>query len=199
MMHTRTYPFTRRVRLGLNALLSRSSQLPSHYAKRDQILALARRHRLRTLVETGTYLGDMVWSLQDHFDRIYSIELDAALALRARQLFKRRQGIEIIAGDSAAVLPRVLSQLSGPALFWLDAHYSGGITAGADEPPPILEELRHVLANNGGHVVLIDDARLFDGTDGYPTLGDVEAMAATAQQSRRTAQRGDIICLDTPA
>ena len=53
----------------------------------------------------------------------------------------------------------------------MDGHYSGGSTALSDVP--ILAELAAVLGAPIDHVVLIDDARLFDGTDGYPRLVDV--------------------------
>lgn len=81
----------------------------------------------------------MTWSLRKEFDRIYSIELDPVLAARAARLFKGRQGIEMMVGDSATVLPLVLERLDDPVLFWLDAHYAGVITAGRDHEPPSSE------------------------------------------------------------
>jgi hypothetical protein len=140
-------------------------------------LAILREYRERfgldTMVETGTYLGDTVAALRDDFRSIITIELDHALAAAATRRFRDDPRVEVLQGDSGLLLPRVLGRLQGPALFWLDAHYSGGVTAGA-EANPIVRELRSVLIHDiPGHVILIDDARLFDGTDGYPALGEV--------------------------
>ena len=58
-----------------------------------------------------------------------------------------------------------------PALFWLDAHYSGPITARGVLDTPIVQELAAIRAHPvAGHVVLIDDMRDFTGADGYPTV-----------------------------
>jgi hypothetical protein len=62
-------------------------------------------------------------------------------------------------------------------LFWLDAHYCGGMTAKGSEETPVIKELTQVLAHPvAGHVILIDDARCFTGKNGYPTLGEVSAI-----------------------
>jgi hypothetical protein len=54
------------------------------------------------------------------------------------------------------VLPKFLMFLDGPALFWLDAHYSGGDTAVS--PPPVHSEIRAILGR-GEHrdVIFVDD------------------------------------------
>ena len=55
--------------------------------------------------------------------------------------------------------------------FWLDGHYSAGVTAGAEKDSPISAELdvihKHSIVQ---HVILIDDAHCFDGSNGYPHL-----------------------------
>ncbi len=77
--------------------------------------------------------------------------------------------MRIILGDSGIELKRLLPQLRGPTVFWLDAHYSGGSTAG-DGYVPILEEIDAVsTACQYPHAILIDDMKDFIGADGYPT------------------------------
>jgi hypothetical protein len=50
-------------------------------------------------------------------------------------------------------------------LFWLDGHFCGGVSAHGDKGTPILEELNLILSHRvKEHVILIDDARLFNGT-----------------------------------
>jgi hypothetical protein len=59
--------------------------------------------------------------------------------------------------------------LQQPALFWLDAHYSGPLTARGPLDSPIAQELAAIAAHPvRGHVILIDDMRDFNGTGGYP-------------------------------
>lgn len=120
------------------------------------------------LVETGTWKGDTVRALQPRFDRLISIELVEALARRVAREHRRCPNVQIVVGDSAVRMPEVVASLSGPTVFWLDAHYSGGVTGG-DGQVPIYAELDRVMAFKDKHVVIIDDMRCFDGTDGYPT------------------------------
>ena len=82
---------------------------------------------LKTLVETGTYYGEMVAAMKSRFDRIYSIEFVPELADRAKRKFARDQHVRIFCGDSRVVMPEVLALLKGPALFWLDAGYYGWV------------------------------------------------------------------------
>ena len=70
----------------------------------------------------------------------------------------------------------MLQELKEPAIFWLDGHYSGGITARIEKYSPIEEELqtlRHY--RESAPLILIDDARGFLGEHGYPTLEELEA------------------------
>jgi hypothetical protein len=134
----------------------------------------ASRFDLHVLVETGTYLGDMVAGVSDAFDQIYSIELDHTLYARARRRFSSAVHVHLLQGDSGKLLPSVLARMSRPCLFWLDAHYCGGITSRGDQETPIARELECILSHNlRGHVILIDDASGFNGTNGYPTLDEV--------------------------
>jgi hypothetical protein len=87
--------------------------------------------------------------------------------------------VSILLGDSCQVLPHVLHELQVPALFWLDAHWSGGVTGRGDTQTPLIEELQLVLAHPvDGHVVLVDDARLLGVDEDYPTLNEICALVA---------------------
>src|SRR5262249_15537365 len=89
------------------------------------VLEYARRYGLRILVETGTYYGEMVAAMKNHFDEIHSVEYDSRLAQRAQKKFARQHHIHIHEGDSQQVVPEILPSLREPALFWLDAGYYG--------------------------------------------------------------------------
>lgn len=126
------------------------------------IRKIAKKTKIPIFIETGTYLGSTVNGVKDLFEEIYSIELDTKLATRAKELFREIKKINILEGDSANVLPQLLKGINRPVLFWLDAHYSGGITAKGEVECPILDELKAIF--NWwipGSIILIDDARLF--------------------------------------
>src|SRR5258708_2430617 len=107
---------------------------PPQAVKHAAIREYATRYGLRTLVETGTYLGDSIQANLNRFTKIYSIELGDDLYRRAVHRFKGHGHVSILQGDSTVVLPRVVAQLDEAALFWLDGHYSGGATArGAED------------------------------------------------------------------
>lgn len=137
--------------------------------------------RLDTLIETGTYEGDMVASQLNTFGKIHTIELDPQLCEQARLRFSLYQHVAVYCGDSGELLPQLVAQLNGPALFWLDAHYSGGITALGELETPVLMELSIILSHPYDHVILVDDAREFVGAKGYPSL---ESARNLVQQKR---------------
>jgi hypothetical protein len=133
-----------------------------------------RRFGLRLLVETGTYVGDTVAALHDVFDRIVSVELDEALFQAAQRRFAGLDHVELVHGDSGDVMPAIVAGIDGPALFWLDGHYSAGITARGREDTPIIRELEAIFADREvGHVILVDDARCFTGQDGWPSVAEL--------------------------
>jgi hypothetical protein len=113
----------------------------------------------------------MIFAQKGHFAKIISIELQPALFNCASTRFSAYKHIEIVQGDSATVLPNILRTLPRPALFWLDAHYSGGIMGRGNLETPISVELNAIFSDKGKRpAILIDDARCFDGTADYPTL-----------------------------
>ncbi len=144
--------------------------------KQRTVICYARRFGIETLVETGTYLGGMVSAVRKAFKQIYSIELAYDLHERARRKFGGYQNVTLIFGDSGEMLPLLLDRLDQPCLFWLDAHYSGSITIKGEIDTPIEKELAAILSHHiRHHVILIDDAHDFNGTNFYPKLGDLKA------------------------
>ena len=159
------------------------STAPPHLVKQGVIRRYAAMHRCSTLVETGTFRGDMLLAMLDDFRTLYSIELHPKLHSRAQQLFRDQPKVRLLQGDSGEKISDVLADLNEPAVFWLDGHFSAGNTARADLNTPIIAELDKVLKHRiPNHVVLIDDARLFTGEDDYPTI------EANRSQLARTGQ-----------
>jgi hypothetical protein len=167
---------------------------PPHFVKQLAIKYYQRRFGLRTFVETGTYLGEMVEAVKSRFTEVYSVELSAELAARAREKFAADEHVHIVEGDSAEVLPGILEKIQGPALFWLDGHFSGGITAQGPLDYPIIRELEHVRTHPfKEHVILVDDARLFVGSPNAPAREQVVASLRAVNPSYTVEERDDII------
>lgn len=165
-----------------------------HYLKRNMLRTYARQYGLRSFVETGTFFGEMVDALKNEFVRIQSIELDEFLYERARKRFSRYPHISILHGNSGAKLPVALAAIEGPTLFWLDAHYSGGITALGEEVSPILRELGHIFQSPiSGHMVVIDDARLFGTDPGYPVLDQLREFVSSKSPNWKMEVTNDVI------
>lgn len=138
-------------------------------AKREMLREYGRRFNLRTLVETGTYKADTVRALRRDFDAIHSIEIADNFYRAAVTRCRRQANATIHQGDSGVLLNKIVAGLQGSALFWLDAHHSGGQTGG-HSVPPIMAELDACLRAEHGHVVLIDDMREFGSDPNYPVV-----------------------------
>ncbi|WP_049815195.1 hypothetical protein [Rhodothermus marinus] len=148
---------------------------PPHLVKLYTLRAYAKAFGLRVFIETGTYLGDTAEWMARMGMRVYTIELDETLFKDAQLRLQRYRNVTVMWGDSGEILPKLLSsEIREPALFWLDAHYSGGITARGTIESPIESEISAILHHNvKGHVILIDDARHFTGSGGYPHLDEL--------------------------
>ncbi len=157
--------------------------IPDYAVKRKTIIDLARQYNSTDVfIETGTYMGDTVEFLKNDFTHLYSIELNEQLAAKAEHRFAANSKISIVQGDSAEQLSSILSSIQTPVTFWLDGHYSSEFQSGDEyivtgkgkKDTPIVEELMQIKQHPvQQHVILIDDARLFDGTNDYPTKEEV--------------------------
>jgi hypothetical protein len=170
---------------------------PAPFELKAQIIRdYAAKYQIRTFVETGAFFGDMIDMLQDHFDALTTIELDSKLAAKVKQRFKDSPKIRVVQGDSGQKLPEILTTLNERALFWLDGHYSGGVTAKGDVDTPIVAELTHLFsAETRDHVILIDDARLFGRAFDYPPLAKVDNLLKTHRPGWQMSVETDIIRL----
>lgn len=170
-----------------------------HLLKQRTVREYGRRYGLSTLVETGTYYGEMVAAVAGDFDRIFSIEYDSSLAQRAVRRFEKDPCIRILEGDSRQVLPELLKSIREPALFWLDAGYWGWDQLRRD-PQRLSAEVEAILEHAvQGHVILMDDARMLNGQNGALTLGEFESRIASRFPDRRVEMRHDIVRITPPA
>ena len=163
-----------------------------HLLKQKVVREYGERFGLRTLIETGTYYGEMVVAMKKRFDRIYSIEFVPELAERAQRKFSNDPHVRIFCGDSGAVMPEVLALVNGPALFWLDAGYYGWVGKRGNEQR-LSAELGMILSHPHQHIILLDDARGLTGRDGIPSVNDVKNYVEKAFPRRRVEVMYDVM------
>lgn len=167
---------------------------PPHVVKRRAVMGYAKRFGVEVFVETGTFMGQMVEAMKPHFRELYSIELSRPFYERAVGLFARDPHVHLVCGDSSEALPGILARVSEPCLFWLDGHFSGDDTARGSVDYPVIEELRHIGQHRvKDHVILIDDARLFQGTPGAPAREQIVSSLKAINPAYRVEERDDII------
>ena len=147
---------------------------PPPQVKHHIIRKIQEHYHYPILVETGTYKGDTIQALKKSFRQIYTIEIGEELFRDAQRRFRKEAHIHVLHGDSGHLLNKVMKEIDAPAIFWLDGHYSGKLTARGTIESPILDEIDAVCSKmEQRHVILIDDARSFSGKD-YPSLSRLE-------------------------
>lgn len=148
----------------------------------DHLFALVQQAggRFDNFVETGTLFGHTTLHASYWVDRVVTIELSRDLHAQAVAHLAHRPGVTCLQGNSGEVLPRVVPDLQGSTLFYLDAHWSGDAsvnweaskfkgypvdTAQIPDAPsagaaqvPLLDELACILeAHRGPACIVIDD------------------------------------------
>jgi hypothetical protein len=185
----------------INSYFLKPAIIPDYETKRALLKEKKEKYGLNILVETGTFMGETVEYFKDIFASVFSIELSDELAKKAQGKFKNDKNVKIIQGDSADVLQKLLKEISEPALFWLDGHYSSEFfvgdefikTAKGRSDTPVKEELRSILQSSLNHIILIDDARLFTGLNDYPSVSKLKQMVKRSGKKYSVSVENDII------
>jgi hypothetical protein len=120
-------------------------------------------------IETGSYRGDNIAYVLEstEFTEIHSIELSEKWKSHCEERFMNEKRVHLHLGDSTEVLETFIPTLpkNVPILVYLDAHYSGGETAGEDidKGCPVLRELeilKKYRKDCVDDVYIVDDIRL---------------------------------------
>ena len=137
---------------------------------------LVSKYSLECFVETGTLYGEAVeYARTQMFHKIISIEIEPDLAEQCRSKFSHDPRVHIITGDSSVEIKTAVDMVTGPCLYWLDAHFPGGDrndnkrkgymdTEDISTRVPLLREIEAIKKSDyfKKSVLLIDDARLFE-------------------------------------
>lgn len=120
-----------------------------------------------TWIETGTHLGDTAELLATVAEIVHTIEPAEELFKQARNRLAHLSHVTVHLGTSEDTLESILRSTQGNVTFWLDGHYSAGVTFKGRADTPIIEELNLIARYRSRFqeiAVLIDDVRCFNPT-----------------------------------
>ena len=126
------------------------------------MVTLQQKFNIKYFVETKTFKGNTAFWASKHFETVFTIENSEKIYKRTKSKFLGVENISFLFGNSRNKLVDVIDQVSDSAIIWLDSHWSGGETYGANDQCPLLEELEIINNSHLRHFIFIDDARLFE-------------------------------------
>ena len=115
--------------------------------------------QFNTFIETGTYMGETLNNVQEHFTNLYSVENNKSNYNISVVNTSEKENIHVYFDNSENYLTDNTSHYSNTnTIFFIDAHSSGNITC------PILRELDIICTNirSSLYIFIINDERLFD-------------------------------------
>ena len=136
-------------------------------------------------VETGTFQGKTTNFLRERYPHVYTTEPEIKLYKGALKRFIGKN-VTLYNDVSENVFPNLLKKLSGDVNFWLDGHYSEGITFKGDKDCPVEDELNIIEANLNNFnkiTILIDDVRCFlPANSDYPDYPSIDYLVDWARR-----------------
>ena len=167
-----TLDFIRKIPQFLKWIGNGCSGIAPQPIKRIIIKSYLKKYKIKNFIETGTHVGDtLAYIAVDKKISCTSIELNDYYFQLNKERFLSYKNVNLIKGDSGVIIKELVRTIQNPTLFWLDGHYSGGITGKGALETPISIELESILNSDvEGHIILVDDARCFIGRDDYPVL-----------------------------
>jgi predicted O-methyltransferase YrrM len=180
------------------ALSGRPMPMPPHMKVRAIKDAAIHIHAT-VFIETGTYRGDTSRILSKRVHQVVSVEIDKRLATLARERFGN-SNIEILEGDRAELMSSIVSRFKNQVcLYWLDGHYSSGVTGGKVKPVPVQRELEEILPFlKSSDLIVIDDIREFDGKN-YPSLDHLTSYITQIRPDLDYRTLNDMLFVGAPA
>lgn len=129
----------------MKAMQAEGSPFNGDEKMQDEFLALKVKYGISTVIETGTYKADTTLWLAEHFDIVYTVEVNETYHQIAEQRLAGIKNVSLSLGDSVEFLNDIKDACGPDSIVFLDAHWYKN---------PLLGELE-VLARNGCKPVLI--------------------------------------------
>jgi hypothetical protein len=126
------------------------------------VLSFIQGGKIVNFIETGTFRGGTTFWAAQHFENVYTIEIDPEISKQTSSRNDCPRNIQFFVGDSKTKLLEVLEQVEGRSLYWLDGHWCGVSNFGVETECPLMQELV-AISDRKDDVILVDDARLFLG------------------------------------
>ena len=129
-----------------------------------------KKHLRPVFVETGSYHGESIQSALDvGYSRVYSCELSPIYHKLCQERYAGNERVQLLFGSSPDCLARTLPMFDTPVTFWLDAHHSGGDTAGTAKDTTVLQEIAAIGQWQHRHdsAIIIDDANRFSNRESW--------------------------------
>ncbi|MFB2983284.1 hypothetical protein [Microseira sp. BLCC-F43] len=126
----------------------------------EEIKKLVQKFEIKTIIETGTFLGGTTKKLAQIANQVYTIEVDSENIPEATEFLKDSTNVTVKEGSSSEILRDLLKRDHGNTLFYLDAH--------SHIDTPLLDELKAIAEAEIKPVVVIHDWKIPDRPDlGY--------------------------------
>jgi hypothetical protein len=113
-------------------------------------------------VETGTYKGITINKMEKYFRELHTIEIKEELYTNEKTRYKGNK-INFHLGDSSTILEKLVPTLNENTVFFLDGHWSAGITGRGQKDCPLIEEVTIINKYfKKEAIIIIDDYRQFN-------------------------------------
>lgn len=127
---------------------------------REKFKHIIESNNIKTVIETGTYLGSTTKWLSQWTDTVHTIELNPENYNKAVRNLKENRNVEVWHGNSSELLKEILALHKDEPLFiFLDAHWN--------DFNPLLDELKVIADNKLKPIIAIHDFKV----PGHPELG----------------------------
>lgn len=132
----------------------------------DKFQDIISTHKIKTVVETGTYRGATTKRLATMAKKVLTIESNMDNYRVAQGVLAECTNVTMIAGSSADLLPYAINRIEGKTLFFLDAHWG--------DNNPLLHELAIIKEYDLKPIIVIHDFMVPNHPElGYDVYGKI--------------------------
>lgn len=146
----------------------RYREVPPEMYKRKFIKKILARYKFDNAIETGAYLGQTTKVISKSV-AVTTIEIDPNLNVYLKSKF-RKSPVSVLHGDSAKLFQSLIKEKDYSTFFYLDSHFSGGITSQGQSVTTLKDEILGLRDFKGLNksLILIDDVISLNGINDYP-------------------------------